>query len=1292
MFDCGGGDKSVRKTDIRFPAILPEAESSSLSCGVTVAVPISADNRNLVPYVAEVAVNWSATFHDSKWRQIDGTLLFVDISGFTRLSERLADRGKIGAEELTHVLGRVFGEMLDVVSTRRGSLLKFGGDALLLMFDSDDHAMQACASAVEMRSVLRSGSAEHTSVGRIDLRMSSGIHSGPIDLFLVGNSHREVLVVGPTASKTTEMEGSADAGEIVVSEEVRRLIPSDFIGNPKGSGWLMKKRKINHPGIGPRVSADSDVDASGLIPVGLLQHLSGGTRDAEHRQASIGFIQFKGTDTLISDSGGEAVAADLEALVVSIQEAVKREAVTFLGTDVDADGGKIILAAGVPASQHDDEGRLLRAVRAVLDSDQPLPVKAGVNQGHVFVGDVGTEKRRTFTVMGDTVNVAARLMAAGKSGSLLASPAVLDLSSTLFDVEELKPLRVKGKSQAIQAYSVGAEKGVRPPILEHDLPCGGRDAETELLVQIVKTSARIGTRAVATVTGSAGFGKTRLISEVLEQCSGVDTLMIQAETSGADIPYWAFRDPMRKALRIAQGPQRKMVVALTGAVSSSAPELSWAIPLLGDIMHIEVPDNKQTAALDPQFRPKRAADAFIELLDAFYDRPLVILVEDVHWIDEVSLGLLERVGTAVADRSWSLILTARREDLEFSPLGDEIALQALDDAAARSIVIEATAAAPLRPHELNALVSRAAGNPLFLSELLRLMRRTGDVDQLPASLDAVVSTDIDSLAPSFRRVLMHVSVLGMSFRRSVADELLGPEQIDLDDVTLKNLSRFIEPDGEERVRFRHAVVHDVAYESLSYKRRKELHTRAAEIIQRLAGDDTHSVAGSLAIHFSVSGDYTKALKYSVIAGDKAKAAYGNTDAVMHYRRAIDAARRQRDLHTTEQSLLWQKLGEVQYLTGQLEASRESFGRGLSFARNSPQTTAELYLRRAESWYGSGNLTQAQRNLTQARTALSRASGPGAGGLAARIRAHEASVLAGNGEFRRSLTVAREAADLADQFGEEEAKARSYTVLDGANFMLGNDEPLMGEEAVAIFEQLGLLNRSVLVLNNLGAYAYWGGDWERAMAWYQQGVDAAERSGNVVEAAHIRIAIAEVLIGQRRFEEAGPFLEEAERVMRSAGAQHSIPFLDLQMARYKVGTGELDSAIKSLERQVSEQLAGAESDWTAEVVVVLAGALMKTGRLTEGLTLLDRLEREQHELANSVKPGVKRLRAVALIADNMESAATTGLLDALADALETVLCLELLTEMGPTYIESDPFARSELDSLRSQLGIREFLSS
>jgi len=1258
-----------------------------------VAGPISVDNKDLVPYVADVAINWGAASHDSRWHQIDGTLLFVDISGFTRLSERLADQGKIGAEELTGVLDRVFGEMLDVGSTRRGSLLKFGGDALLLMFDSDDHAMQACAAAVEMRSVLRSGSGEQTSVGRIDLRMSSGIHSGPIDLFLVGQSHRELLVVGPTTSRTTEMEGIADAGEIVVSEEVRRLIPSDFIGSPKGSGWLIRKRKINHPRIEPSVSAGSGIDVGELVPVGLLQHLSGGTRDAEHRQASIGFIEFKGTDALISDSGGEAVAVDLEALVVSIQVAARREDVTFLASDVAADGGKIILAAGVPTSQHDDEGRILRAVRAVLDSDQPLAVKAGVNRGHVFVGDIGTSTRRTFTVMGDTVNVAARLMAVGSSNSLVANPTVLDLSSTLFDVEALPLLSLKGKSQAIQAYSVGSESGVRPPVREHDLPFVGRDVETEMLVQILTNSAQTRTGAITTVTGGPGLGKTRLISEVLERCSGVDTLMIQAETSGATVPYWAFRDPMRRALEIARGSQQEMVVALTGAVSSNAPELSWAIPLLGDIMHIEVEDNEQTAALDPRYRPERAADAFVELLDAFYERPLVILVEDAHWIDEVSLGLLERLGTAVTSRPWSLILTARREDLESSPLGEEIALQVLNDEAVRSIVIEATAAAPLRPHELNALVSRAAGNPLFLSELVRLMRKTGDVDQLPASLDGVVSTDIDSLAPSSRRVLMYVAVLGMSFRRSVVEELLGPEQIDLDDVTLENLSRFIEPDGEDRLRFRHAVVHDVVYESLSYKRRKELHARAAEIIQRLAGDDTHSVAGSLAMHFSVSGDHRKALDYSVIAGDKAKAAYANTDAVRHYGRAIEAARQTPDTSAKVRSDLWKRLGETQDLMGQYEAARGSFVKAIKTAEGDPVNVADLYLRRAESWYGSGNLTQARRSLAQGRKVLGRHSDEPALRAMARNAAYEASVDSAGGDPVRILRSASRAIELGRTHGESEAIARGYVAMDWGNFLIGNVDPRLGERSVEIYQNLGMFDRCVSVLNNLGAYAYWEGDWNLALAWYERAVAAAERSGNVVEAANTKAATAEVFISQRRYAEAVPLIEDASRVLRASNAAQLVPFVLLQGARAELGLGHFQSAIEELDPLAVEQMSGDASDWSGEIVFTLAEALVRAKRFDRALDFLSQFEASNPEAFSSAKAGVLRVRGSALASIGEGEQASDAFEQALAasnesdDLYEELLIREAranvlgVDELGPTQSE-----HKRLQDLYEKLGV------
>ncbi|MGB8361860.1 MAG: adenylate/guanylate cyclase domain-containing protein, partial [Acidimicrobiia bacterium] len=325
------------------------------------------EDTSLQPYVPRVASEWDEVALGRPWRSVEGTLVFVDISGFTALSERLAQKGRIGAEELTSVLNRVFGEMLDVVYQRGGALLKFGGDALLLLFSTDDHVMQACAATVEMRSALRTASRLPTSVGRIDLKMSSGIHTGAIDFFLVGESHRELIVSGPAASATTEMEATAEAGEIVVTTDVKDALPDEFVGEPKGNGWLIRKRKIDYPACGLILRPPGDTALTTMVSVGLRDHLGAVAQDSEHRIATIAFMSFKGIDVIIREQGPEEAARRLEALVVAAQAAADREGLTFLASDIDADGGKIILAAGVPSSRHDDEGRVLRAAREILD-------------------------------------------------------------------------------------------------------------------------------------------------------------------------------------------------------------------------------------------------------------------------------------------------------------------------------------------------------------------------------------------------------------------------------------------------------------------------------------------------------------------------------------------------------------------------------------------------------------------------------------------------------------------------------------------------------------------------------------------------------------------------------------------------------------------------------------------------------------------------------------------------------------------------------------------------------------
>ena len=205
-------------------------------------VRIQEESKQLDRFVARHAIAWDEDT-DKQWQTVSGTLCFVDISGFTNLSERLAARGRVGAEELTEVLNRVFGSMLDLARQRDGALLKYGGDALLLLFSSEDHPAQGVSAAVEMRAALRSAVEIPTSVGHVALKMSIGIHSGEIYLFRAAGTHDELIIAGPAASTVTEMEGTAAAGEIVVSSSTKALLPTDSATVAKGEGWLLRWRK-----------------------------------------------------------------------------------------------------------------------------------------------------------------------------------------------------------------------------------------------------------------------------------------------------------------------------------------------------------------------------------------------------------------------------------------------------------------------------------------------------------------------------------------------------------------------------------------------------------------------------------------------------------------------------------------------------------------------------------------------------------------------------------------------------------------------------------------------------------------------------------------------------------------------------------------------------------------------------------------------------------------------------------------------------------------------------------------
>jgi tetratricopeptide (TPR) repeat protein len=358
--------------------------------------------------------------------------------------------------------------------------------------------------------------------------------------------------------------------------------------------------------------------------------------------------------------------------------------------------------------------------------------------------------------------------------------------------------------------------------------------------------------------------------------------------------------------------------------------------------------------------------------------------------------------------------------------------------------------------------------------------------------------------------------------------------------------------------------------------------------------------------------------------------------------------------------------------------------------------ADLHLRRARAWLYSGQFSQAKRSITLGRKRIDAGSDIAQSQALARLEAYEASIQAARGDPVRALRLAGTAADLARATGEDEALARAYGVLDWANFSTGRDEPRHGQEAIEILERLGFIERSVGVMNNMGAFAYLEGNWDEAVGWYRRAVEAAERCGNVVEAARTRANIAEVLVGQRKHGEALPYLKDAERVYRSSRAPQGLPFVRMVAARAAVGIGDIVRGIAELEELFEEQLRSGDTSEDPEIVVHLAHALVEGGHPVDAVEQLDRFLVIAPADAAEVSAGINRVRGEALASMGQHEAALTVFGTALRGAtedgnlLEETLSLEARSETRRRAGEvADPGDAQRLEHLGRQLGISGF---
>ena len=544
------------------------------------------------------------------------------------------------------------------------------------------------------------------------------------------------------------------------------------------------------------------------------------------------------------------------------------------------------------------------------------------------------------------------------------------------------------------------------------------------------------------------------------------------------------------------------------------------------------------------------------------------------------------------------------------------------------------------PHQSRELAERAAGNPLYLIELLDALRRGDDVESMPGSVEGLIHARIDRLPTVARRRLRALSVLGVGFRVEHAAVALAGGESQQVTAVVRDLGDFLSIDRSGWIQFRHALIRDAAYEGLPYRRRQDLHAQVGDSIVATAGDSPEDAAELLSLHYSYARRWPEAWTYSRVAGDRARSVYANFEAAQFYERALSAVTKVGRVDPTEPATVAMHLSEVREHAGLFTDALEAVRGARKFVRNSPVELAELHLRKAQVLTRMGALPSAYREATRGYRLVENEMGEQAARLRSRLIGLSANIRFISGRPGDARALAERAVQLAEAAGDLAGLAHAYTVLDNSCLDLGQPEDAVyAERAVEIYESLGDARGVGLSENDIGVRAYAEGRWDDAVAAYQRAQAAYRRAGNEVHAVAAAGNIGEVLVSQGRFLEADALLDEAARVLRAHGLVGPALFAEIQRCRVRCSLGEFAVATEGLESVRAEAVALGIRVLSLEAAMTLADAARATGRVGRSLEILDEEEAAAGELAGVFSGALARARGeTLLVAGRLDEAA------------------------------------------------------
>ncbi|GAB4205722.1 MAG: adenylate/guanylate cyclase domain-containing protein [Roseiflexaceae bacterium] len=1087
---------------------------------------------------------------------LSGTVLLADLSGFTSLANQLSTLGRQGNEALSAVVNRLFTGLLEDLHSHGGGLIKFGGDGLTAFFDSarlgGQHAALACTAALAMQRRMADFAAVPTPAGTFALHLRVAAQSGRIFAVEVGDSnHIELVVTGRAINRVVTALEAASPGELIVSDDTLSLLKQP-LASQKLTG-LHVLRRLKAPAQPPSVAAWQSGPASPAtlgallqriavlrpyVPYGLpARYLTPAAEDeGEFRPVLVMFANFYAFSRFLSrlelwaslEQDTSLLGQIINTYFTRTQDVVQQHGGSINKVDMATFGDRLMALFGAPLAQEDSTARGVRAalvleevinrtneevaerLREWTDAhpDQrsllqvvsvSMRPRIGIAAGQVFAGLVGTRQRHEYTVMGATVHLAARLMAAAENGDVLLTSLARRAVGSALEAEALPPIILKGIDQSVPVFRAQSwnDAWATSMALARRTPFQGRTAERTRLLEAARQAFFGGSEGgrIVTVMGEAGIGKSRLLDETLidlrAQFPDLQVVQAAGQSYEQSSPYALISALLRHAIQPPPNMDPETRAGwLQALLDELVPDWSRFAPLLGPLLSLPLSETPLLHGLTPDQRHDRLHDLITQILLALARRrPLALVADDLHWADASSIAVLNQLAVMVSGNTLLLALLSRTLIAPPEGVPAEI-VTAISLPELSSDESEAMTRALLDgalPDELRRLIARNGGTPLFLEETLRYLLDTGaltrtyfgswtltrELDQVsvPVQIEQMITARLDRLDEETRSLLQIAAVIGQRFEARLL-EVLTPQQRAREQrlADLVSVGLLVpEPNEFQAIySFRNAITHAVIYDSILFARRTELHSQIAAAIERLYAADLRPHHNMLAEHYLRAEQFEQAFPHLLGAAQEAQTRFALAEATTLYQQAQRSAPWEIRESAADMPLainLYEGYGDVLVLTGDYASGRQSYELllrllGQHAATGPAVLRATIQRKIGNSYEHQGSMEMALDWMSQAEATLAMSSpGPSV------IRT-QANILCDTGWIR--LRQGR---------------------LDEAQGML--------EDALARLDGLDAPDEMSRILNRLGGVAYSRGNLDLARQYVERSLEVSRQSGNLV---------------------------------------------------------------------------------------------------------------------------------------------------------------------------------------------------